>query len=265
MPKDRDSAVKQLCQKAQSLSNDAVIGARKISENFDLWGESLADSQMKQRILSACDKIKTEFSNYGTKYNTYAKLNNFHHTIEEIQELEKQIWIMNRIPEYLEFKNECGDIVNYISAVQNSGVEELKQQIEDARSAFRSARDSIADGTSGSDAARKVKEVLEPVQQRYIDLYYEAHKKKRLDIEGATKGNIQESIQLKNLKKLHAITILPGAKLTDFETSIANIKVCYELTPTELKCNPFCPHCDFRLDKAEPNVNGRLNQIEEGV
>lgn len=266
MPKDRDSAVKQLCQKAQSLSNDAVIGARKISENFDLWGESLADSQMKQRILSACDKIKTEFSNYGTKYNTYAKLNNFHHTIEEIQELEKQIWIMNRIPEYLEFKNECGDIVNYISAVQNSGVEELKQQIEDARSAFRSARDSIADGTSGSDAARKVKEVLEPVQQGYIDLYYEAHKKKRLDIEGAKqKGNIQESIQLKNLKKLHAITILPGAKLTDFETSIANIKVCYELTPTELKHNPFCPHCDFRLDKAEPNVNGRLNQIEDGI
>lgn len=266
MPKDRDSAIKQLCQKAQSLSNDAVIGTGKISENFDLWGESLADSQMKQSILSACDKIKTEFSNYGTKYNTYAKLNNFHHTIEEIQELEKQIWIMNRIPEYLDFKNECGDIVNYISAVQNSGVEELKQQIEDARSAFQSARDSIADGTSGSDAARKVKEVLEPVQQGYIDLYYEAHKKKRLDIEGAKqKGNIQESIQLKNLKKLHAITILPGAKLTDFETSIANIKVCYELTPTELKHNPFCPHCDFRLDKAEPNVNGRLNQIEDGI
>lgn len=173
---------------------------------------------------------------------------------------------MNRIPEYLDFKNECSDIVNYISAVQNSGVEELKQQIEDARSAFRSARDSIAAGTSGSDAARKVKEVLEPVQQRYIDLYYETHKKKRLDIEGAKqKGKIQESIQLKNLKKLHAITILPGAKLTDFETSIANTKVCYELTPTELKRNPFCLHCDFRLDKAEPNVNGRLNQIEDSI
>lgn len=49
------------------------------------------------------------------------------------------------------------------------------------------------------------------------------------------------------------------------ETSIANIKVCYELTPTELKCNPFCQYCDFRLDKAEPNVKGRLNQIEGGI
>ena len=266
MPKDRDSAVKQLCQKAQSLCNDAVLGTRKISENFDLWGEPLVDSQMKQRILSACDKIKAEFSNYGAKYNTYAKLNNFRHTMEEIQKLEKQIFIMNRIPEYLNFKSECGDIVNYISTVQNAGAIELKQQIENARTAFRSARDSIADGTSGLDAACKVKEALEPVKQQYIDLYYDAHKKKRLGIEETKqKGKIQESIQLKNLKKLHVITILPGAKLTDLETSIANIKVCYELTPTELKRNPLCQHCNFRLDKAEPNVKGRLNQIEEGI
>lgn len=266
IPKDRETGVKQLCEKAQSLCHDAVLGTKKISESFELWGETLADAQMKQKMLSACDKIKAEFSNYSAKYNTYPKLNNFHHTIEEIQELGKQIWIMNRIPEYLDFKNECGDIVNYISTVQNPGVEELKQQIEDARTAFRLARDSIADGMSGLDAARKVKDALESVQKQYIDLYYEAHKKKRLDIEEAQrKGKIQESLQLKNLKKLHAITILPGAKLAELENSMANIKVCYELTSTKLRHSPFCAHCDFRLDKAEPNVHGRLDHIEDGI
>jgi hypothetical protein len=266
MPKDRDSAVKELCQKAQSLSNDAVTGRRKTSENFELWGEPLADSEMQIKMMSACDKIKAEFSNYGVKYNTYAKLNNFHHTMEEIQEIGKQIWIMQRIPEYLDFKNECSDIVNYISTVQNAGATELKQRIDNARTIFRAARDSIADGISGLDAARKVKEALDPVKKEYIDIYYEAHKKKRLGIEEAKeKRKIQESIQLKNLNKLHDLTILPGAKLTELETSMANIQICYELTPTELNNSPFCRHCNFRLDKDEPNVNGRLGQIKDGI
>ena len=266
LPKDRDNGVKQLIQAAQNLCSDAVIGTRKLSDGFELWGESLADSQMKAKMQSACDKVKEEFSNYSAKFNTFAKLNNFRHTMDEIQEIEKQIWTLRRIPEYLDFKSECGDLVSYIASVQNFDIDALKASIENARAAFRTARDSIAEGASGTDAARAVKDALEPVQQQYIDLYYDAHSKKRLGIEDAKrKGKIQESLALKNLRKLHGITILPGAKLSDLETSMANIKVCYELTPNELKKNPICPHCHFDMSSHERNVHGLLDQIDDGI
>ena len=266
LPKDRDNGVKQLIQAAQNLCSDAVIGTRKLSDGFELWGEPLADSQMKSRMQSACDKVKEEFSNYSAKFNTFAKLNNFRHTMDEIQEIEKQIWTLRRIPEYLDFKSECGDLVGYVASVQNFDIDELKASIEDARAAFRTARDSIAEGTSGTDAARAVKDALEPVQEKYINLYYDAHSKKRLGIEDAQrKGKIQESLALKNLRKLHSITILPGAKLSDLETSMANIKVCYELTPNELKKNPICPHCHFDMSSHERNVHGLLDQIDDGI
>ena len=266
IPKDRDNGVKQLIQAAQNFCNDAVLESRKLSGEFELWGEPLADSQMKAKMQSACDKVKNEFSNYSVKYNTFAKLNNFRHTMEEIQEIEQQIGILRRIPEYLSFKSECGDLVGYIASVQNFNIDEMKVPIEKARAAFRVARDSIADGNVGTDAARAVKDALEPIQQQYIDLYYDAHSKKRLGIEAAQrKCQIQESLALKNLRKLHGITILPGAKLSNLETAMANIKVCYELTPNELKKSPICSHCHFDLSSHERNVHGLLNRIETDI
>lgn len=266
LPKDKETCVAQLIKAAQTLSNEAVYGARKISDGFELWGEPLADSQMKEKMEEACNHIKEEFSNYTAKYNTFAKLTNFHHSMDEIEQLEKDIKVMHMIPEYESFKNECGDIVNYIATVQNSDIPALKKMGDDARAAFRAARDSIAEGVLGKDAANSVKISLEPVQKKYIDIYYDTHKKKRLDIgEAQRKGKIQESPALKNLKKLLAISILPGAKLKEIEDKMANIKVCYELTPTEMKQNVFCPHCHFDMRSNEPDVCGILDNVEKTI
>lgn len=267
LPNDKDTCVEQLIKAAQGLSNEAVYGASKISDGIELWGEPLADSQTREKMEEACNHIKEEFSNYTAKYNTFAKLTNFHHTMAEIDQLEKEIELMHRIPEYETFKNECGDIVNYIATVQNStNIPVLKKPIDDARATFRAARDSIAGGNFGRDAANSVKASLEPVQKQYIDIYYQAHTKKRLDINGAKKkGQIQESLALKNLKKLDVISILPGAKLNEIEKKIADIKVCYELVPTEMKQNVFCPHCHFNMNSNEPDVNGLLEEIEKEI
>ena len=266
LPKDRENGVKQLVSTAQKLCNDAVIGKRKLAEGFELWGEPLADSNQRQKMENACDAVKNEFSNYVVKFNTYPKLNNFHHSLEEVEELGEQIRLLKRIPEYVDFKTECSDIVKYISDVQNFGLNEMQEDIDNARAKFREARDSIYTGTSGDVAASVVNDALMPVRDKYIDLYFEEHEKKRLDIDEARrKGKIQESRELQNLKKLHAITILPGAKLSDIENELANIKVCYELTPAELKQNPICPHCRYDMSKPESSVYGQLDNIENQI
>ena len=263
-PNDRNKGVTELLQKAQGLCNSAVMAEQKLANGFELWNEPLANSQQVQMLRSACAAVKNEFSNYSAKFNTPAKLNNFGLSFEQVEELEKQIAMVYIIPEYINFKNNCSDVVAYISNIEFIELgANFKADIENAKTEFRTIRDDIMDGIKGDSAASKVTALLEKIKDEYINLYFDEHKKKRLDISDAKrKGKLQESVELVNLKKLRTIDILSAAKLTDLEQDIANLKVCYELTTVELKSSHICTHCRFSLDDKAKNIIGQLDHLE---
>lgn len=263
-PKDRDEGVRQLLEKAMNTSNAAVIAYQKLNNGFELWHEPLVDSQHLNAMQKACEAVKDEFSNYSTRFNTPAKLNNFTLTFEEIDKLAEQIALIKVIKEFSTFKTECTNNVSYVCNIEISDIgSNLKQKLEAVKAELRSARDSILTGVSGAAAAQKVNIVLEKVKEEYIDVYYEEHKKKRLDITDAKRrGKLQESLALANLRKLRSIEILSAAKLVAIEQDMANLKVCYELTPTELKSSHICPHCHYSLGDKAANVAGQLDNIE---
>ena len=122
------------------------------------------------------------------------------------------------------------------------------------------------DGTTGERAAAKVVARLEKIKEKYIDIYFAEHKKKRLGIDDAKRrGKIQEGQALRNLRKLRGIEILSGAKLSELEQDMAELKVCFSLTPQELKISPICPHCRFSLEDKAKNVAGQMEQIEDRI
>ena len=263
-PKDRDEGVRQLLEKSMNTSNAAVIAYQKLNNGFELWHEPLVDSQHLNAMQKACEAVKDEFSNYSARFNTPAKLNNFTLTFEEIDKLAEQIALIKVIKEFSTFKTECTNNVSYVCNIEISDIgSNLKQKLEAVKAELRSARDSILTGVSGAAAAQKVNIVLEKVKEEYIDVYYEEHKKKRLDITDAKRrGKLQESLTLANLRKLRSIEILSAAKLAAIEQDMANLKVCYELTPTELKSSHICPHCHYSLGDKAANVAGQLDYIE---
>lgn len=263
-PKDRDEGVRQLLEKAMNTSNAAVIAYQKLNNGFELWHEPLVDSQHLNAMQKACEAVKDEFSNYSARFNTPAKLNNFTLNFEEIDKLAEQIALIKVIKEFSTFKTECTNNVSYVCNIEISDIgSNLKQKLEAVKAELRSARDSILTGVSGAAAAQKVNIVLEKVKEEYIDVYYEEHKKKRLDITDAKRrGKLQESLALANLRKLRSIEILSAAKLVAIEQDMANLKVCYELTPTELKSSHICPHCHYSLGDKAANVAGQLDNIE---
>lgn len=263
-PKDRDEGVKQLLSKALNLSNSAVVSSRKLQESFELWGEPLASLQSVAKMQSACNEVRDEFSNYSAKYNTPAKLNNFGLSTERIDTLSKQISLIKTISEYVNFKTDCSAVVSYIANIEFLDLGSIfKQQLDAGKALFREVRDSIADGASGESAAQKVNVELEKVKDKYISMYFEEHKKKRLDIKDAKRrGKLQEGVELANLRKLRTIEILSSAKLTAIEQDMADLKVCYELTPTELKTSHICPHCHFNYGDKARNVAGQLDNID---
>jgi len=266
-PNDREEGVKQLLSKAQELSNSSVMSARKLQEGFELWGEPLANTQQVARMQKACTAVRDEFSNYSAKYNTPAKLNNFSLSAEQIEELSEQIALIKTIAEYTEFKNDCSSVVSYIANIEFLDLgSAFKQELEAGKALFRENRDSIADGAFGEVTAQKVNAELEKLKDKYITIYFGEHKKKRLDIDDAKRrGKLQESVMLANLRKLRSIEILPGAKLTAIEQDMADLKVCYELTPTELKTSHICPHCHYSFGDKAKNVAGHLENLEDRI
>ena len=266
-PNDREKGVTELLQKAKEFTNSAVVAERRLTEGFELWGEPLANQQQVNMMRKAANAVKDEFANYSAKFNTPAKLNNFSLTSERIDELGKQIELLKRIPEYITFKTECQDVVTYISSIEviNLG-SSMKSAIEDGKAEFRESRDSIMDGVAGDVAAGKVVAKLDKIKEKYIDIYFEEHKKKRLGIDDAKRrGKIQEGQALSNLRKLKGIEILSGAKLSELEQSMAELKVCYSLTPQDLKSSPICPHCRFSLEDKAKNVAGQMEQMEDRI
>lgn len=263
-PNDREKGIGELLKKAQEMSNNAVLSNRKLNDGFELWGEPLAGGGLVSMMQHACTVIRDEFSNYAAKYNTPAKLNNFNLSMDDVEKLGKQIEQMNLIQEYVNFKAECGDIVKYISNIEFIDLgEQFKSEFDKAKATFREIRDSITSGTSGESAAQRVTFVLNDIKEKYISIYYDEHKKKRLDVTDAKRrGKIQESLQLSNLKKLRGIEIVSSAKLTQIEQDISELRICYDLTPEELRYSHICPHCHFTLSDKAKNVYGQMDNIE---
>ena len=267
-PNTREKAVEELLKKAQEQCNNAVILDKKLGFNFELWGEPLVNKLTMQRMSGACDAVKNEFGNYSARFNTPAKLNNFTLTMEQVDALAEHIALMGRIPEFLNFKNELSASVSYIAGIEYIDLgEEMKTWIETAKANFREVRDSILDkNVSGEAAAQSIQAELEQIKDKYIEIYFAEHKKKRLSIDEAKrKGTIQESQMLSNLRKLKGIDILSSAKLTQIEQDLASLRVCYDLTPADLKQTAICPHCHFSLEDHAKNVYGQLDNLEDRI
>lgn len=260
----RTKGVEELLKKAQENSNTAVFANMKLCQDFTLWGEALVPQARVDQLKKACQNVRDEFSNYQARFNTPAKLNNFSLTMEQIDSLADDIAAIHKVSEYLTFKTGCTAIVSYMTSIETVELgDAFAREMDDAKEAFRTVRDSIWDGETGDIAIQKTESELNKIKIKYIDLYFEEHKKKRLDITDAQRrGKIQEGRTLLNLRKLRSIDILSVAKMTDLENELSNLKVCYELTPEELKSSAVCPHCHFRLDDYVKPVHGKLDNIE---
>ena len=268
-PNVREKGIQELLDKAQKLTNSAVILENKLNPmvDFNLWDEPLADYNEIESMKAACQAIKTEFSNYSAKFNTPAKLNNFKLTLEEIDELAQHIATLKVINELWDFKTKCVSDVSYMVNVRQDLLSsDLQEQSTNAKRDFTSIRDEILNGSNSNVAAQKVVNIIDAFKEQYIDYYFVEHKKRRLGVDDAKKrGKIIEGKELSRLKKLRQLEILSSQKLGAIENDLADLKVCYALTPTELKSNPICPHCHFMLDENSKNVCGMLDTVEDRI
>lgn len=268
-PAQRENGVEQLLKKAQDMATLAVRAGSKLNGEFVLWGEPLIAMHIANEYKNACSRVVDMFGNFSARFNTVAKLNNFTYTMDEINQIQKDIEIANTVMEYEKFKTECLSNVSYMMNLErmNLGAAFLSD-LEAAKESFRKIRDDISEERNGEASASDVNSTLEKVKSAYIDLYFAEHQKKRLGVNDAKrKGEIVSSAKLANLKKLKSIEILSSAKLEAIENSLTSLIVCYDLTVEDLKASPICKNasCRFSLDSNDSPVRGKLDEIEDRI
>ncbi|MBS4024829.1 MAG: hypothetical protein KGZ96_04035 [Clostridia bacterium] len=266
-PNEREKGLEELIKKTSDSVSKAVQASSKLNGEFELLGEPLIAEHIMNGYKLAVRKVIDEFSNFGNKYNTVAKLNNFSLSMEQIEQLGKDIEVVEIVTEYEKFKNECLANVGYVINLELMELgADFKSKIEIAKAKFREIRDNINDEKNGENAAVKVSHELSIVKEAYIDIYFAEHQKKRLSVkDGQRKGELISSSKLSNLKRLKTIDILSTAKLTEIETMLANLKVCYELTPAMLKSSHICTKCGFMMAESGVSVAGQLDSIEDRI
>lgn len=266
-PAQRENGVEQLLKKAQDIAALAVRAGSKLNGEFVLWGEPLIAMHIANEYKIACSRVVDMFGNFSARFNTVAKLNNFTYTMDEINQIQKDLEIANTVMEYEKFKIECLSNVSYMMNLErmNLGAAFLSE-LETSKELYRKIRDDISEDMNGESSAIDVNLALENVKSAYIDLYFDEHLKKRLGVNDAKrKGEIISSAKLTNLKKLKAIEILSSSKLEAIENNLTSLIVCYDLTVEDLKASPICKNasCRFSLDSNDELVKGKLDEIED--
>lgn len=262
---EMEKGLEKALDKTKKISEEALDCKRMLNDNFKLWGEELIQSHIANNYLAKIEKLMSEFVNFKTKYNTVAKLRNFSMSMEELDNLEEAIKYLTIVKCYAYFRNECGNVVNYISNIETLKLpENLSKDIDVAKDIFRKKRDEIKDTLDTESAITEVLNVLNEVKDNYIEVYFDLHNKARLGVNAKDKKTmILAGRVLANLKKLAGIdSIFQVGKLRDIEKELSNLIVCYELTTMELKDSHICSHCKMDINTSAISAIDKLNSLE---
>lgn len=265
-PSNREAGLASMLDKTSALVTTTVKAANKLNGDFTLWGEPLVPAHIMSAYKDSGKHILSVFSNFPSRFNTVAKLNNFNYSTEEIGQLETDIRNMNIVLAYEEFRSELSDDVRYMMSLEQMGLDSLADLLAAAKDDFHELRDGISEELDGIGAAADAKGALEKVKDKYIELYMAEHGKRRLGVvEAQKKGELISSIGLANLKKLKNLSIFSASKVDAIDAELAGLKTCYSLTSDMLRSNHVCTKCGFTLGSGDPPVQGRLAAIEEKI
>lgn len=265
-PANRETGLSSMLAKTAAVVTTAFKAANKLNGDFTLWGEPLVPAHIMSAYKDSGKHILNVFSNFPSRFNTVAKLNNFNYTTDEIDQLEKDIRNMEIVLAFDEFRSDLSGDISYMMSLEQMGLDSLVDLLAEAKDIFHELRDAIPEEMDGAGAASDVKASLDKVKEKYIELYMAEHGKRRLGVvDSQKKGDLISSVKFANLKKLKNLSIFSASKVDVIDAELAGLKVCYSLTSDMLRSNHVCTKCGFTLGNGDQPVSGRLASIEEKI
>lgn len=262
-PTNRDDAVRQMQEKLGSLIEREVKARHNVQEGLSFWGMALLDETEKASLLKALEELDA-FLQPLSYFNTPAKLRNFKYTLAEIKAQSKNVLELERLEKLLDLISSTMSLTGYLTTAESvlgkddpwtASVQKKRLELFEK---IKTAQDPTILQT-------EIKGILEKLKEAYIESYYDAHQKARLNSYGEKrKKGLRSDFRLRTLNSLRQLDWLSPNELDELQNRLDQLKVCDSLTKSKLKDVPYCPHCGFKPQEEDVkvNVNVALEQLE---
>lgn len=260
-------AIRELHGKLSDAVQSVVLTEQQIKTGFTVGNREVLDAHKQRVDLDSLKQYKV-FIETVLRYDTSAKMKNLTITLADV---DSQIKNKQLIDDLKKLKNDVDDVnslVSYVDQAQGVVGYESEWSIKASNKV-----DELTNALSDGKSFRSEKQALNSLKTAYIDMYFDAHEKHRLNAtEEMRKNELQQSATYKQLNLLsRKIMILPAGQLNDWRQEVQELKACYSLTKSDLEINPICKHCQFNLidmgnnpklilDEANDKLNGLIEQ-----
>lgn len=260
---NREEAVRRLQGKLNAQIQKVLLTREKLNQGLSFLGQALLDEQEKAHYQTALDSLNS-FLQPLAHFDKPAKLRNFKTSKEEIAEQRPYLDALEKLDKLLDLLNATSPLTTYLIKAESALLQDNKWVLE-----ARAQRDElvmkIKEASNPSKLLPEIKSSLEQLKNSYIDVYYAAHQKARLNSFGeGKKKELRGDPRLAKLNQLRNLDWLQSKDLDELQAKFDQLKVCDRLTKSNLKDAAVCPHCYFKPieEQIRIDVKVTLDQIE---
>ena len=175
-----------------------------MQEGVSFWGMALLDETEKASLLKALEELDA-FLQPLSYFNTPAKLRNFKYTLAEIKAQSKNVLELERLEKLLDLISSTMSLTGYLTTAESvlgkddpwtASVQKKRLELFEK---IKTAQDPTILQT-------EIKGILEKLKEAYIESYYDAHQKARLNSYGEKrKKGLRSTLQAETLDSLRQL------------------------------------------------------------
>lgn len=248
-----------------------VMAQQALHEGIHLWGMNLMGEGRATALRTKVDGAKA-FLETLQAFSSPGKLKNLRATRAEVLAHRDGLEAGAEIEALRGLVNDLAQPVAYLSngeAILPSGQAWVAKSAAERSALVAEVADPAKRVAPGF--RQRALERLGALKREYVHLYLGMHSKARLGVsEDKRKVRLMQDERLKRLSTLATIELMPRQQLTDFQSRLAALKNCFQLTEQDLQTSAECPHCHFRpaaefterdAKKILSDLDGELDEI----
>ena len=243
----RDEPIQEMQKEVGELVDRIVLAQKSCREGIAFWDTNLLQEMNYINLLADLDASK-DFIESLQVYSSPGKLKNFRYSVDEVKSYKKSIALIEDIEILKEFAVSQSTIISWLSTAEGTLPKE-----HDWIDRLHAARQDILDllqRTTPQEIKKQsqtIDSTLKELKKEFIKTYSDMHTRSRLGVnDDKRKAKLMTDYRLQTLQKLAGIDLMPVQQLKDFQSRLADLKSCFNLTEQELESSPVCRHCGYR-------------------
>ena len=253
----KDEPVQNLQQAVGQIVKRIVMAQQTLREGLVFWGLNLASESQLMGYGSSdlepgtsdlgLEKAKGFFESLQA-YSSPGKLKNFRYSATEVQAYARAVTVLDELDALRQFIMDHGPTASWLSTAEgvlppeHDWVDRMKTTREDVIDTLKQV-----DITKLASESQSIGAKLQKLKKDYTVAYIGLHTKARLGVnDDKRKARLLNDQRLQTLVKLAGIDLMPRQQLTDYQSRLAELKSCSDLTEQDLEASPICKHCGYR-------------------